>query len=201
MRRRTGRGRRIGDVVIAALFVLSVAGIAAFVEKWAGRSVEGPARIVDGDTLIVLGERVRLRGIDAPELGQKCAAGDGTSHPCGRLAARHLEALVGGGRVDCTGHDTDRYGRFLGVCRTGDDGLSLNAAMVESGWAVAYGDHGRLERQARAGRRGIWAWQFEQPAQWRRKRAALEDEAVPRAGPGVAIRRLLGWIGRGGHDE
>ena len=34
--------------------------------------VTGPARVIDGDTLEVQGERIRLDGIDAPESRQLC---------------------------------------------------------------------------------------------------------------------------------
>ena len=36
--------------------------------------VTGPATIIDGDTIVVAGERIRLQGIDAPELQQTCTA-------------------------------------------------------------------------------------------------------------------------------
>jgi len=201
MRRRSGRRRRGSDLVLAALFILTVAGAAALLQTLSSRELDGDARVVDGDTLIIASERVRLRGIDAPEIDQPCTDGEGTAHPCGRLAARHLAALIDGGEVACIGHDTDRFGRFLGVCLAGSDGPSLNAAMVGDGWAVAYGDHGPLERAARAARRGLWAWEFDRPADWRRQKAALEEGAVPRAGPGAAIRRIRAWIGWGGHHE
>ncbi|MCR9122843.1 MAG: thermonuclease family protein [Phyllobacteriaceae bacterium] len=201
MRRRGGRARRGTDFLVAALFIFAVAGIAALLQTWNSRDLAGDAQIVDGDTLIVAGERVRLRGIDAPEHDQPCTDGEGTAHPCGRLAARHLAMLIDGGAVGCAGHDTDRYGRFLGVCRTGNEGSSLNAAMVGDGWAVAYGDHDGLERAARAERRGMWAWEFDRPADWRRQRAALEGEALPRAGLDAALRRIRAFVGWGGHHE
>lgn len=201
MRRRGGRARRGKDFLIAALFIMAVAGLAALLQTWNSRDLSGVARIVDGDTLIVAGERVRLRGIDAPEMGQSCTDGEGAERPCGRLAARHLAMLIDGGEVGCAGHDADRFGRFLGICRTRAGRSSLNAAMVQDGWAVAYGDHDGLERAARAERRGMWAWRFERPADWRRQRAALDEKAVPRAGLGAALRRLQSWTGWGGHYE
>lgn len=197
------RRRRAKDIVIAALFIIAVAALAALLQTLNSRDLTGPARVIDGDTITVEGTRVRLRGIDAPEIGQQCMGGDGIAHPCGRLAASYLETLIGGDSVECSGHDTDRYGRFLGVCHeTGNrQGASLNAAMVENGWAIAYGDHGRLEREAQAERRGLWAWEFDRPADWRRQKAALDEGAVPRAGLGAAIRRFRAFVGWGGHHE
>jgi endonuclease YncB( thermonuclease family) len=33
-------------------------------------TLRGPASVIDGDTIVVAGERIRLHGIDAPELEQ-----------------------------------------------------------------------------------------------------------------------------------
>ncbi|MBO6636738.1 MAG: thermonuclease family protein [Roseitalea sp.] len=202
MRRRKG-GRGAVDFLVATIFILGVAGLAALLQTWNSREMAGAVRVIDGDSIMIDGADVRLRGIDAPELGQQCMGDDGARYPCGQLAANHLETLIDGNPVVCTGHDTDRYGRFLGVCRKagGDHAASLNAMMVEDGWAVAYGGHDRLERLAQAERRGLWAWRFERPADWRRQRAAADAQAPPRAGFGAAIRRIRSWIGWGGHDE
>ncbi|MEE8445227.1 MAG: hypothetical protein V3S44_07735 [Alphaproteobacteria bacterium] len=40
----------------------------------------GPARVIDGDTIVIAGERIRLHGIDAPERDQVCHLGDGTPY-------------------------------------------------------------------------------------------------------------------------
>ena len=55
----------------------------------------GMAAVVDGDTLHVGGQRVRLFGIDAPELSQTCDAGN-SKVACGQLAARWLRSRVQG---------------------------------------------------------------------------------------------------------
>src|SRR5918998_3445139 len=64
------------------------------------RDVAGAARVVDGDTLEVRGEKLRLQGIDAPELAQTCEA-KGQPVPCGRLAAEHLDDLIGERTLSC----------------------------------------------------------------------------------------------------
>ncbi len=48
-------------------------------------TLSGPARVVDGDTLFVAGERIRLHGIDAPEKDQTCSI-DGRDWACGIAA-------------------------------------------------------------------------------------------------------------------
>ena len=139
------------------------------------RDIAGAARVVDGDTLEVRGEKLRLQGIDAPEMAQTCEA-HGQPVACGKLAAAHLDELIGSVPLTCAIEGKDRYGRGLARCRAGDRDVA--EAMTRDGWAVAdrrYSD-GRYqgaEAAARAGRRGIWAMNFEDPAEWRaRKREA-----------------------------
>ena len=197
------RGRRVRDVLAAAILIGAVAFAAATLQGWNSRTVQGIARVTDGDTIRLRGEPVRLRGIDAPEVGQVCTGGDGAEHACGRLASEYLETLIAARPVACTGHDTDRYGRFLGDCRagTGATATGLNEAMVASGWAVAYGDHERAEARARGERRGLWAWRFERPADWRRRTAAEAGEPLPAGGAGAIVRRARALVGWRGHNE
>jgi endonuclease YncB( thermonuclease family) len=98
-------------------------------------SVAGTASVIDGDTIEIHGERIRLDGIDAPEGRQTCRRGDQVER-CGQASAWHLADLVGGRTVDCYGHSRDRYDRLPAICRR--DGLELNGAMVGDGHAVAY---------------------------------------------------------------
>lgn len=62
--------------------------------------VTGPTRIIDGDTIVISGERIRLHGIDAPELKQTCK---GKEQLCGQLAKQTLEKFVRGQEVVCKG--------------------------------------------------------------------------------------------------
>ncbi|QBK31070.1 thermonuclease family protein [Roseitalea porphyridii] len=199
-----GRGRRrVRDLVTAALLIGAVTVTAAALQDWNSRTLEGTAVVTDGDTIRLMGEPVRLRGIDAPELEQLCIGGDGAEHACGRLSSAYLETLIAARPVACIGHDTDRYGRFLGDCRAGAGATAtdLNEAMVASGWAVAYGDHERAEARARGDKRGLWAWEFERPADWRRRVAAETGESVPAGGAGAFVRRARALVGWSGHNE
>lgn len=143
----------------------------------------GTATVVDGDTLPVGGWRVRLSGIDAPELSQRCGAGR-TKVACGQLAARWLRSRVNGRVVRCVPIDTDKYGRTVARCSIG--AADVGQAIVEAGWATAYRryslDYVGAEQRARAARRGIWALGFQSPETYRRARRA---EAVPQAPPDV----------------
>ncbi|MBX9698877.1 MAG: thermonuclease family protein, partial [Acetobacteraceae bacterium] len=136
----------------------------------ASRISSTSVRIVDGDSLELGAQRIRLDGIDALELSQTCRDARGGTIPCGRRARDALEALVRGGRVDCVGAATDRYGRLLARCMTAR-GIEINRTLVREGWALAYpGDatYAAEERAAAAERRGIHAWQFVRPEAWRR---------------------------------
>jgi len=73
--------------------------------------IEGPTRVIDGDTIEIDEERIRLWGIDAPELSQFCTE-DGTRYPCGLDASQALRKRIDRQPVSCVRRDTDRYGRW-----------------------------------------------------------------------------------------
>ena len=120
--------------------------------------VQGQARVIDGDTLAIGAQKVRLFGIDAPEHDQLCHDAQERDWPCGQAARDRLAALALD-PVRCEGGDHDRYGRLLGTCTAG--GRTLNAVLVAEGLAEAYRkyalDYVPEETQARAAQRGIWA--------------------------------------------
>ncbi|SOC10587.1 thermonuclease family protein [Rhodobacter maris] len=124
----------------------------------AAGEVEGRARVIDGDTLAIGAEKVRLQGIDAPEHDQTCEDALGRAWPCGAAATKRLETLVGQGEILCEGKERDRYHRLLGTCRAG--GQVINAVLVSEGLAEAYRRYAltyvQQEEAARAARRGIW---------------------------------------------
>ena len=131
--------------------------------------ISGSARVIDGDTLMVGSKRVRLFGIDAPELDQRCRAA-GRSWPCGREATRALAGRIDGLPIACDERTRDDYGRSVAVCRRG--GADLNRWMVAQGWALAYRrysqDYVSAERTAKSSRRGMWRGEFVPPWEWRR---------------------------------
>ena len=97
--------------------------------------ITGPARVIDGDTIDIEGQRIRLQGIDAPETFQTCIADDVAWH-CGRHATAALVEFIDGSPVSCEGEDTDRYGRTIAVCYV--RGADIEAWLVRNGWAIAY---------------------------------------------------------------
>jgi endonuclease YncB( thermonuclease family) len=132
--------------------------------------ITGKPRIIDGDTIEVAGERIRLNGIDAPESKQTCEWLDKTI-PCGRLATLALMGLTAGTEVTCKTREKDRYGRWVAVCYD-PDGFDIGRNMVHTGWALAYRrystDYVGTEDKAREAKRGMWKGKFVPPWEWRR---------------------------------
>jgi micrococcal nuclease len=124
-------------------------------------------RVVDGDTVVVRLdgrlERVRLIGIDTPE-----SVRPGTPVQCyAKAASAETEHLLAGRpvRLRFDAERRDRYGRLLAYVFRNDDGLFVNAALVEGGFArtltippnVAHaGLFARMAGDARRHRRGLW---------------------------------------------
>jgi len=139
------------------------------------------ATAVDGDTLAIGGERVRLIGVDAPEMDQPCKGADGEEWACGRASWAYLADLLREEEAFCAPDGRDRYGRVLAHCAVG--GTDLGASLVGAGMAVAEAEYKVQELQARQAKRGIWVGSFERPSTWRR------DNGI-----GKGDFDLLGWL-------
>lgn len=148
------------------------------------QNLTGPARAVDGDSLVVAEASVRLAGVDAPELDQSCTR-DGQQWACGEEAAAQLRSLVDGQSVTCQGLGTDAYGRLLAICHA--NGLELGATMVEYGWATAYRSYSSAyighEHRARSTRQGIWRSDFILPEHHRIAKAEAAAPSVSQPQP------------------
>ncbi|MDP3553058.1 thermonuclease family protein [Methylocystis sp.] len=150
-------------LIIAAFVFLSGVCLAEIV---------GRASVIDGDTIEIQGQRIRLHGVDAPEKGQPCFDAANQPYRCGQNAAMALDEFIGLSPVSCREKDVDRYGRTVAACivRGEDIGLWL----VRSGHAFAYrrysSEYIGAEQEAKNNRRGVWAGHTQAPWEWRRER-------------------------------
>ncbi|MDQ0135328.1 endonuclease YncB(thermonuclease family) [Neorhizobium galegae] len=170
---------------LAAFFILLVL-IAARLDEAADSVVRGPFHVIDGDTLTAGVERLRLQGMDAPELDQTCNDDRGRPWACGVEARRLLIRLVAGGEVECLGRERDKYHRLLVRCQAGT--TSINGAMVRQGLAVASGRYAQEQVAARRERQGLWGGQFESPREWRASRGMMDDVSF--------VEAFMDWVKR-----
>lgn len=173
-----------------ALLLLLGAGSAA-----AQGSISGAARAVDGDTLAIGDVRVRLFGVDAPEMDQSCEREDGAAWACGRAAGARLGTLVAGQTVRCTPRDRDRYGRVVATCTAG--GVDVGARLVAEGLAWAFRrystDYVASETRAKSSRLGLWRGTAEPAWDYRASRRTASTGTEP---PGAC--RIKGNINADG---
>lgn len=165
---------------LSLLIVLILFPIASMAQGFGGA-----ARVVDGDTLEVGAVRVRLHGIDAPELGQVCTHPDGARWDCGTWMADQLRARLDGRKVRCRAIETDRYGRTVATCTL--DGQDVGRMLVRDGLALAYRKYSMAydldEKGAVVAGRGLHGYLMARPEDHRRavRAARAQDNAAPNA--------------------
>ena len=137
-------------------------------------------RVLDGDSLVLRADgrevEVRLAEIDTPEKGQ----------PYADSSRKALQGMVLGRRVRLEVIDIDRYGRTVARVYRLPDGTWINGEMVARGHAWAYRRYVKdrrlydFEREARAGKIGLWALpESEQEPPWRWRREHPPQHAHP----------------------
>ena len=126
-------------------------------------------KIVDGDTIVLNGEKFRFSGIDTPELRQTCMNGDQKVF-CGKLAKMLLVKKIGNKTPECIREGKDVYKRTLAECFI--NGESLSAFLVRSGYAFAYRKYSdkfiKDEEFAKKNKLGMWSMKFEYPWDFRK---------------------------------
>jgi len=173
--------------ILPALFVAAVATASPSSDLTRSDPVLVRA-VIDGDTIdVATYGRVRLLGIDAPELGR----GFDTAAPFAADARARLASLVlhRWVRLERDAVTRDAYDRHLAyVIR--EDGVFVNAALVRDGLArvsarvalVRLGELQRAEAEAQAFRRGMWGAAPQIPAASYTRRSGTRK--TPGAAPG-----------------
>lgn len=167
MPRTRSKLRTLNLISVIFFMVVMVIYIAQEKKSFLGARQDGDAIQVvvvhDGDTVSVTingkQEKVRLIGIDAPEIGQK---------PWGQESKRHLESILKNTsqkvRMEFDVEKTDQHGRILAYLWTADKSL-INLMMVKNGYAMLYTvppnvkyaeEFRKAQAEARERGRGIW---------------------------------------------
>ena len=132
-------------------------------------SLADSLRVVDGDTIVLNGEKIRFSGIDTPELKQTCLLGD-QKVSCGMTAKKLLVEKIGNNTPKCISEGKDAYKRTLAECFV--MGESLSKFLVRSGYAFAYRKYStkfiKDEEFAKANKLGMWAMTFQYPWDFRK---------------------------------
>ena len=140
--------------------------------------IVGFPKVVDGDTIHIKSYKIRLEGIDAPEMKQKCKKpylqimffNFQKDYYCGQMSKKKLIQKIGNKPVKCILLGKDRYKRYLAKCLKGT--IDLNRWMVRNGYAIAYRKYSKLyildENFAKEEKLGLWRGTFIKPEKWRK---------------------------------
>ena len=134
------------------------------------KTIIGIATVIDGDTIHINNNKIRLHGIDAPENNQTCLDED-KNWECGKQSTFELKKIINEQNVKCQTTDIDKYKRYVAICYINN--LNINQTMVRKGWAIAYRHYSdafiKDEDYARKNKVGIWKSIFEEPYKFRKK--------------------------------
>ena len=140
--------------------------------------IVGFPKVVDGDTIHIKSYKIRLEGIDAPEMKQKCKKpylkimffNFQKDYYCGQMSKKKLVQKIGNKPVKCILLGKDRYKRYLAKCLKGT--INLNRWMVRNGYAIAYRKYSKIyvldENFAKEEKLGLWSGTFINPEKWRK---------------------------------
>ena len=140
--------------------------------------IEGKALVIDGDTIKIKNNKIRLSGIDAPETNQSCKKiflsiqflSFHKKYPCGKISTKKLKKLLKNALILCKIENVDRYKRKLATCYKNK--LNINSWLVRNGYALAYVRYSKKyilqEKEAARDKLGLWQGTFEKPWNWRK---------------------------------
>ena len=144
-------GARLCRLVAAVVFFV------AETQPAMSQDLTGKPKVIDGNTLEIAGQPIRLFGIRAPGGEETCGV---PAWRCGENAGFALARIIGSNWVVCVERRRDAD-MVVSVCHAaGLAGPDINARMIAEGWARAAVDappaYRALESRARTGAKGIW---------------------------------------------
>ncbi len=141
----------------------------------------GISKVIDGDTVQIDNFKIRLEGIDAPEMRQKCkreflkiSSTIGfifyKDYNCGEVSKKKLKDKINKSEIKCISSSKDRYKRHIATCFK--EQTNLNQWMVRNGYAIAYRRYNKKyipdEDFAKENKLGLWKGKFMKPEKWRK---------------------------------
>lgn len=140
-------------------------------KDWDRPTYTGRAFIIDGDTLKINGIKIRLVGVDAPEISQKCKT-HGHIENCGEIVKLRLVQATSNEDTTCYSHGRDYFGRVLAECYVND--ININKWLLREGLAVYYYNkdfksYKILETLAKQEKVGLWDSEFQNPKDYRKQ--------------------------------
>ena len=136
---------------------------------WCNLSLANNLKVIDGDTIVLNGEKIRFSGIDTPELKQTCLQNN-EEVECGISAKILLIKKIGNNTPQCIREGKDIYKRTLAECFV--NGESLSSFLVRSGYAFAYRKYStkfiKDEEFAKTNKFGMWSMTFQYPWDFRK---------------------------------
>lgn len=155
-------------------------------------TVEGRASALSGSLISLGGRKIRLAGIEAPDLDQTCSKPGNKRWRCGESAREGLARLLSSRRISCELTGKSSADIEEGRCHSGDDDIAaqlvkLGHVFAESGMFATYRS---LERDAEDQQVGLWSSDAERPTSWR---ARLWEEAKQAAPGGCPIKGKISF--------
>lgn len=175
--------KKIFWTFLLALLVVLTKCNAAFSD-----TIKGKAHVIDGDTIEINNEKIRLACIDTPESKyrgktQYCLDNE---TDCGILAKKALSQVAHNKEVICEYEKRDVYGRILGFCQEYhwnyyyDTKGTYNYRMIENGYAWYYNggkdckEYKEAFKKAKEEQRGLFNEDlggFKEPKIWRKTKS------------------------------
>ena len=140
--------------------------------------ITGYAKVIDGDTIRIKENKIRLYGIDAPENNQICSKPwlsfniitFNKDYECGLKTTNLLKKFIKNEKLVCEKKSMDRYNRVVAICFK--KRRDINSWLVRNGYALAYIKYSKKyilqEKEAERDKLGLWQGTFEKPWDWRK---------------------------------